>query len=80
MAPCLLSRNLDVIKQAKGCEEWEQAMQQGIEALENNNTQEVVDLPKGNKTIGSKWVYKVKLKADDSMDKYKAHLASKGYN
>ncbi|KAL0365182.1 UNVERIFIED_CONTAM: Retrovirus-related Pol polyprotein from transposon TNT 1-94 [Sesamum angustifolium] len=66
--------------QAKGCKEWEDAMSQELSALERNNTWEVVTLPKGKKAIGSKWVFKIKLKADGSIDRYKARLVAKGYN
>lgn len=36
-------------------------------------------LPKGKKTIGCKWVFKVKLKKDRSLERYKAKLVAKGY-
>ena len=38
------------------------------------------DLPEGRKAIGSRWVFKVKLNADGSIDRYKAHLIVKGYS
>ena len=41
---------------------------------------EIVDLPKGKKAITNKWVHKVKLKSDGSIERYKARLAVKGYN
>ncbi|KAL0322188.1 UNVERIFIED_CONTAM: Retrovirus-related Pol polyprotein from transposon RE1 [Sesamum calycinum] len=66
--------------QAKGCSEWEKAMKEELDALERNNTWEIVDLPPGKKPIGSKWVYKVKLRPDGSVDRYKARLVAKGYN
>lgn len=35
--------------------------------------------PKGKNIIGCKWVYKVKRKADGTIDRYKARLVAKGY-
>lgn len=55
-------------------------MQKEIQPLTNNKTWELVDLPPGKKAIGSKWVYKVKLHADGSSERCKAHLVAKGYN
>lgn len=51
-----------------------------IEALHKNKTWEVVPLPHGKKAIGSKWVFKVKLKANGTLERYKARLVAKGYN
>ena len=36
------------------------AMDEEINAIEKNNTWELVDLPKGKEVIGVKWVYKTK--------------------
>ena len=38
-----------------------------------------MDLPPGCKPLGYKWIFKRKLKADRSIDKYKARLVVKGY-
>ena len=40
---------------------------------------ELVDLPPGSKPLGYKWIFKKKMKADESIDKYKARLVIKGY-
>ena len=58
---------------------WIVAMNKEIEALEVNKTWSLVPLPKGKKPIGSKWVYKVKLKADGSVERLKARLVAKGF-
>ena len=55
-------------------------MDKEIEALERNQTWEIVTLPIGNKAIGCKWVFKVKLKANGTLERYKARLVAKGYN
>ncbi|XP_059315764.1 uncharacterized protein LOC132066475 [Lycium ferocissimum] len=39
----------------------------------------LVPLPKGKKAIGCKWVFKIKHKADGSIERYKARLVLKGY-
>ena len=36
-------------------------------------------LPKGQQAIGTKWVFKIKRKADASIEKYKATLVAKGF-
>ncbi|CAO2832503.1 unnamed protein product [Amaranthus hypochondriacus] len=51
-----------------------------LNALHKNNTWELVSLPPSKKAIGSKWVYKVKLKSDGSLERYKARLVAKGYH
>ncbi|KAH9095727.1 hypothetical protein LEN26_017764 [Aphanomyces euteiches] len=58
---------------------WKDACESEIKSLLDNKTWDVVELPQGRKAIGRKWVFKVKEKADGSIDKYKARLVAKGY-
>ncbi|KAJ8775163.1 hypothetical protein K2173_020167 [Erythroxylum novogranatense] len=50
-----------------------------LDALHRNHTWELVDLPSGKSAIGCKWVFKIKRKADGSVERYKARLVAKGY-
>lgn len=59
---------------------WQEAMQKEILVLETNKTWDLVDLPSGKKPIGCKWVYKVKLHVDGSLERCKARLVAKGFN
>ena len=54
-------------------------MQHELTALELNKTWKLVTLPKNKRTIGCKWVFKVKYKADGTIERHKARLVAKGY-
>ncbi|KAL0436217.1 UNVERIFIED_CONTAM: Retrovirus-related Pol polyprotein from transposon RE1 [Sesamum radiatum] len=66
--------------QAQKYVEWQRAMKEEIEALEKNRTWDITPLPTGKRAIGSKWVFKLKLNSDGSVNRYKARLVAKGYN
>ena len=58
---------------------WKHAMIEEMKALHKNSTWELVELPRGHKTVGCKWVFTIKHKADGSIERYKARLVAKGY-
>ena len=66
-------------KEAVKSEKWRQAMDQEMQAIERNDTWELMALPSGGKTIGVKWVFKTKFNENGEVDKYKARLVAKGY-
>jgi hypothetical protein len=39
---------------------------------QSNGTWELVELPPGAKTVGTKWVFWIKHKADGSIERFKA--------
>lgn len=60
---------------------YREAMDKEPKALELNDTRDLVDLHLGKKKkIGCKWVFKVKLHADGTLQVCEARLASKGFN
>jgi hypothetical protein len=63
----------DAIKE----EHWINAMNDEMESIEENDTWDLVDLPKEKECIGVKWVYKTKYKANGKFEKYKARLVAK---
>ena len=58
---------------------WESAMETEMTSLRENNVWDLVKLPQGKKTVGSKWVYKVKTGADGYVHRYRARLAAQGF-
>lgn len=66
--------------QARESPHWVKAMEVELDAPERNQTWDLTFLPESKKAIGSKWVYKVKLKADGIVKRFKARLGAKGYN
>lgn len=58
---------------------WKEVVNSEIESITYNDTWELADLPLGSKTIGCKWIFKKKIKADGTIDKYKARLVAKRY-
>ncbi|KAF3649136.1 putative tyrosyl-DNA phosphodiesterase 2-like [Capsicum annuum] len=58
---------------------WKKAVNSEIDSILSNHTWELVYLPPGNKPLGSKWIFKRKIKADGTIDKYKVRLVVKGF-
>ncbi|BBG99268.1 transposable element gene [Prunus dulcis] len=60
--------------------EWKKSMDEEMKSLHKNETWELVQLPKGKKAIGCKWVYAKKMESlgKDNV-RFKARLVAKGY-
>jgi hypothetical protein len=54
-------------------------MEEEFSALMKNGTWHLVPASQASNIIDCKWVYKVKRKADDTIDRHKAYLVAKGF-
>ena len=54
-------------------------MNEEMKALLQNDTWEIVDLPKGKIPVSCRWVFTLKYKPDGSLDRHKARLVARGY-
>ena len=54
-------------------------MKEELDALHKTRTWDLVDLPFGKSAIGCKWVYKIKTRSNDTVDRYKARLVARGF-
>ena len=59
---------------------WKKAMVEEMDALDKNEAWDIVDLPSGRKSVGSKWLFKKKFNAEGKVEKYKAWLVENGYS
>ena len=58
---------------------WKVAMDKEMDTLEKAKTWSTVPRPSNTNIVGSKWVFRIKRKADGSIDKYKARLVARGF-
>ncbi|GJS10156.1 putative RNA-directed DNA polymerase [Tanacetum coccineum] len=58
---------------------WVNAMNEEMNALYENKTWDITDLPLNRKPIGCKWVYRIKYKSNGEVERYKARLVAKGF-
>ena len=64
-------------------ERWYESMQKEITDLIGNKTWTYVredKIPNGHRLTKSKWVYKIKLKRDNTIDKWKSRFVACGYS
>ena len=73
----LLAFQPSLFEEANRDENWVQAIDEGMDSIENNDTWDLVDLPNDKNLIGVKWVYKIKVNENGEIDRFKARLVAK---
>ena len=50
-----------------------------MKSMEDNDVWDLIELPKGSKPIGCKWIFKTKRGSNGNVERYKARLVAKGF-
>uniref|UniRef100_A0AAV1V9M7 Integrase catalytic domain-containing protein n=1 Tax=Peronospora matthiolae TaxID=2874970 RepID=A0AAV1V9M7_9STRA len=58
---------------------WRNAVKAELKSMHLRGVFRAAKLPRGQGAIGTKWVFKIKRKADGSVEKYKARLVANGF-
>jgi hypothetical protein len=59
---------------------WKDSMGEEYQSIVNNDVWDVVPRLKEKSIVSSKWIYKTKHVADDSIEKYKAIFVAQGFS
>ena len=65
-------------REAVNDQKWCDIMNIELQALEDNCTWDITNVPTGRRHIGCKWLFKILFKADDSVERHKARLVVLG--
>ena len=73
-------RNFREAQESKERQQWQCAMEEELESLKKNNTWKLADLPKTQRVVKCKWVFK-KKDGIPRVEKarFKARLVAKGF-
>ena len=58
---------------------WKEAMDREYKSLKLARTWRTIDRPPSRNVVSCRWVFRLKRKADGSVDKYKARLVARGF-
>ena len=61
-------------------QQWKMAADAEYKSLMENKTWELVKLPEGRRTIGCKWVFRVKYDSNGQVESFKGRLVAQGYS
>ena len=72
-------KSLEEAKRSPLWNEWKKATEEEMNALLENKTWEICNLPCNRKALGSRFLYKAKRLPDGSVERYKARLVVQGF-
>ena len=72
-------KSLEDVRSRMDWPKWQEAINIEMKTLKNAGTWHKVVRPQGKNIIDCKWVFKIKRKADSSIQKYKAHLVAHSF-
>ena len=58
---------------------WLEAMEDEMKSMSSNGVWDLEEIPKRAKTVGCKWVYKIKHDSKGNVERFKARLVAKGF-
>jgi hypothetical protein len=58
---------------------WLEAMEDEMRSMSTNRVWDLEEIPKWAKTVGCKWVYKMKCDSKGNIERFKARLVAKGF-
>ena len=59
---------------------WKESINDEMDSILRSNTWVLTDLPHGCKSMGCKYIFKIKLKIDGTIEKFKVRLVIHGFN
>jgi hypothetical protein len=80
LAQILETNDPETFAEGSGHPDWDTTMNEEYHYLMENDTWDLVPLPKGRKLFKCKWVYRTKYASDGSVERHKAWLVSKGFS
>jgi hypothetical protein len=76
----LVEKELTFFEEAIQKKEWVDAMTKEYQSIMKNDVWEIHHRPKNKDVVSSKWIYKIKHVADESIEKHKARFVARGFS
>lgn len=81
LASVVIPKNFEEAISSEFSEQWKEAMEDEMNSMIKNQVFETISEKYATKKpVGSRWVYTVKYKKNNEIDKFKARIVAKGYS